>query len=376
MRPLASLVHCAVAASVFVPTAVTAQVVSLSRPTATLPAPFSYVRGLRELPDGRLLIADYIENRVVLADLATGAVRDVLTEGAGPRNVRLPMGIFALADSSLVVDYGNSRTVLLGPDGAAVRANVMEQPGRLFVRGMSRAGEWLYAVPAWAEGPDALPDDSVRVVRWRPGSDRTSPLFVLQGTRYRKDRGPSMQPRIPTVGYAGQDAWVVTAEGTVRVVRHRPYRVERLDADGRWTRGPEIPVTTRAVTAADKRRFVREFAAASPTSGRGPNGGMGQEPMPSDAEISRLMETTEWAESHPAFDAAGVFAAPQDHVWVLRETDRTRPARYDVFDAAGRRVREVTLPPGRRIMLVTARGVYAVRENDDGEQFVERFAVP
>lgn len=367
---------CAVAALVLGPTAAAAQVISLNTPTATLGEPFSFVRGVRELADGRLLVADYIENRVALANFATGEVQDVLTDGAGPRSVRLPMGIFALGDSSLVVDYGNSRTVVLAPDGRPVRATVVEQPGRLFVRGMNRAGEWLYAVPAWAEGPAALPDDSVRVVRWRPGSEREVTLFVLQGTRMRKDRSPSMQPRIPTVGFAGQDAWFVASDGSVRVVRHNPFRVERLSADGSWSRGPVIASTERPVTAADKRRFVLEFAEASPTSGRGPNGGMGREPMPNEAEVTRLMQTTEWSATHPAFDASGVFAAPNDQVWVLRETDSTRPARYDVFDAAGRRLREVRLPAGRRVVLVTARGVYAVRESDDGEQFIERFALP
>lgn len=353
-----------------------AQSVTLSRPAATFAEPFSFIRGVRELGDGRVLVADYIEHRVVLVDLTTGAARDVLTEGAGPRSVRLPMGIVAIGDSSLVVDYGNSRSVMLAPDGTPVRATVAEQPGRLFVRGVTRQGEWLYAVPAWAEGPAALPDDSVRVVRWRPGSDRTATVFVLQGTRFRKDRSPSMQPRIPTVGFAGQDAWLVTGDGTVRVVRHSPFRVERLNPDGQWTRGPEYPVTARPVTTADKRRFVYEFAEASPTSGRGPNGGMGREPMPDDAEIARLMQTTEWSATHPPFDASGVLAAPDHQVWVLRETDSTRPGRYDVFDGSGRRVREVMLPAGRRVVLVTARGVYTVRETADGEQFLERFALP
>jgi hypothetical protein len=376
MRPLATFSFCAVAALVHGPTTAAAQIVSLSVPAATLEMPFSFVRGVRELSDGRLLIADYIENRVVLANLVSGTVQDVLTDGAGPRHVRLPMGIVALGDSSLVMDYGNSRTIVLDPVGRVVRASIVEQPGRLFVRGLNRSGEWLYAVPAWSEGPAALPNDSVRIVRWRPGTDRVTTVFTMQGTRYRQDRGPSLEPRIPTVGFAGQDAWVVLPDGGVRVVRHSPFRVERMTADGRWTHGPEIAVTTRPVTSADKRRHVLEFAAASPRSGRGPDGGMGRGPMPSAAEVSRLVETTEWAPSHPAFDAAGVFAAPRDHVWVLRETDRTRPAFYDVFDGEGRRVRSVRLPAGRRVVLVTARGVYTVRESEDGEQFVERFAMP
>lgn len=353
-----------------------AQSVALTTPAAQFAEPFSHVRGVRELPDGRLLVADYIENRVAVVDLARGSQRDVLTDGAGPNNVRLPMGIVALGDSSVVVDYGNSRVIVLDAAARPVRATVIEQPGRLFVRGLSATGDWLYAVPAWAEGPDALPDDSVRVVSWRPGSAEARPLFTVQGTRYRKDQSPSREPRIPTVGFAGQDAWVVTPGGTVRVVRHAPFRVERRGSDGRWQRGPILEATPRPVTLEDKQRFVREFAASSPTSGRGPDGGMGRTPLPDARQVARQVEITEWATVHPPFDASGVLAAPNDHLWVLRETDRTRPARYDVFDAEGRRVREVTLPAGRRVALVTARGVYVVRETDDGEQYLERFALP
>lgn len=353
-----------------------AQSVTLARPAAEFAEPFSFIRGLRELPDGRVLVADYLEDRVALVDLARGSSTDVLTEGAGPRNVRLPMAIVALGDSSLVVDYGNSRVVVLGPDARPARASVMERSGRLFMRGLTRDGAWLYAVPSWAEGPNALPDDSVRVVKWRPGASREEPVFVLQGTRFRKDRSPSMQPRIPTVGYAGQDAWAVTDDGSMWVVRHAPFRVERMTGDGRWQRGPIMPTQARRVTAADKRRFVTEFSAASPTSGRGADGGMGRAPLPDAAEIARLTETTEWAEFHPSFDATGVFVAPRGQLWVRRTTEPGHASVYDVFDANGNRLRDVTLPVGQRVLAVTARGVYALRENDDGEQYLLRYPPP
>jgi hypothetical protein len=368
---------CAVALAVFGPLAATAQVVRLERPAASLPEAFSFIRGMRELPDGRLLVSDYIEQRVAAVDLATGTVGDVLTEGAGPANVRLPMSLVrGPADSTFVVDWGNNRLVVLTPDGRPARVTVVEEPGRLFLRGVDASGAWLYAVPSWAEGPDALPDDSVRLVRWTPLAAATPTVAVVQGTRYRKDRSPSQEPRIPTVGFAEQDAWLVTADGEIVIVRAKPYRVERIDRTGRRRGGPAVPVTTRPVTAADKQRFVRAFALASPVSGRGPGGGMGRAPMPTARELARLVEITEWAEHHPPFDAGGVHVAPDGAVWVRQTSDVTRPARYDVFDTTLARVRQIELPLGRSVALVTARWIYAIHETEEGVQGIERYAKP
>ena len=370
----------ALAAALFTalaPTPLQSQVVRLERAEASLQDAFSFVRGMRELRDGTLLVADYIEQRIVLVDLAAGTERNLLTEGAGPEDVRLPFGLTPHGrDSTLVIDYGNNRLIVLAPDGHAVRTIVAEQPGRLFLRSMDASGAFPYAIPSWSEGPNALPDDSVRIVRWRPGSDATTEVARIQGNRWRKDRSPTMQPRIPIVGYGAQDAWTVASSGQIVIVRHTPFRLDVIGADGRARSGPTYAVSSRAVTAADKRRFIQEFSAGSPQSGRGPNGGMGRAEVPNAAEVTRQISTTEWAEFHPSFDASGVLAAPAGRIWVKRSTDPAVRPSYDVFDVTGTRVQQVELPVGRRVALVTARGVYAVVESDDGVQSIERYRLP
>jgi hypothetical protein len=377
--PLCATIACAVALVVFGPPAATAQVqlVRLERAAASVDEAFSAIRGVRELRDGRVLVSDYIEQRVAVVDFATGAMRDVLTEGAGPANVRLPMYIVpALADSSFVIDWGNNRLVVMSPEGRPARLTVVEQPGRLFLRGVDASGAWLHSIPGWVEGPNALPDDSVRIVRSMPGASTSSTVTVVQGTRMRKDRGPSQEPRIPTVGFASQDAWVITASGEIAIVRANPYRVDFLERSGRIRSGPAQPLTTRPVTVADKRRFVRAFALASPVSGRGPGGGMGRGPEPTARELARYVETTEWAETHPPFDAGGVHAAPDGRIWVRQSSDPERPARYDVFDSTGARVQQVELPLTRSVAHISARWVYAIRENEEGVHSLERYAKP
>lgn len=354
-----------------------AQVVRLERPEITFEEPFSFVRGLRELSDGRILVADWLEQRVVLLDPRTGGARDVIREGGGPRDVRLPAGLVALrGDSTLLVDVGNNRVSVLAPDGRPVRSILADAPGIGGVRGVDGEGRWLFAIPAWAEGPNALPDDSVRIVRWVPGSDARDRVATVQSTRWRKDRSPAMSPRIPTVGYASQDAWMLSSSGELTIVRATPYHVEVHGADGRVRRGATVTTPPRPVTADDRMRYVREFNAGAAQSGRGEGGGMGLAPTLSSAELTRQVGTTEFATHHPPFDPSGVFAAPGRRTWVRQSTPPGEPARYDVFDADGRRVQQVELPNGRRVALVGARGVYAVAEDADGVQAIERYRVP
>jgi hypothetical protein len=349
----------------------------LDRPDRTLSEPFSFVRGVRELSNGKLLIADWIENRVVLADFGADACSDVIREGPGPQELRLPIGLVRhRGDSTMLIDYGNNRVTVLDPAGRAAYSIVADAPGVSGVRGLTREGEFLFAIPGWAEQGRELPDDSVRIVRWRVGSDERRDVVVVQGTRMRKDRSPAMTPRIPTVGYGSQDAWVVSRSGTIVIVRAAPYRIEVIGADGTRRAGPAVPVTRRPVTAADKRRYILEFSAGAMQSGRGENGGMGRAPAADEAMIAQQLTTTEFALEHPPFDAGAVFIDMRDRVWVGRPAVPGQPRHYDVFDASGTRVLDVQVRAGRRIAHVGAHGVYAVAEDADGVQTLERYRLP
>jgi hypothetical protein len=122
--------------------------------------------------------------------------------------------------------------------------------------------------------------------------------------------------------------------------------------------------------------FVREFLTQSPTSGKGPGGGLGHSTLPSEAEIAAMIPGTQFAERHPMFSAGDVIAAPGGVLWVGRPSERGQPVRYDGFDGSGRRIAQVELGSGRRILAAGRKGLYAVWEQESGLQYLERYPVP
>jgi hypothetical protein len=80
--------------------------------------PFSLVRGVAELSDGRVLVADQREVSVYVADFRTGQRRRIGTgEGAGPHEYKAPVGLFRLrGDTVAIYDLLNNRLQLVARD--------------------------------------------------------------------------------------------------------------------------------------------------------------------------------------------------------------------------------------------------------------------
>ena len=346
----------------------------LARPDAAFPEPFSLIRGLRELADGRVLVSDWIEERVAVLDWRTGQSRTLGGAGQGPGEYRLPSRLLALpADTTLLVDEGNQRLTLIGPDlaigGALPRPAGVGYP---FTPGAAdRRGNVYFVIPGWAVG--AAPGDSVTIARWDRAAGTVAPAARVRGITPRPSRdGRTMG--IPYVMFAPQDAWAASPEGALLLLRSADYRLE-LQAGGRITRGPSNAYPTRRVTDADRTWYVRRFLATSPMSGRGPGGTMGHTPseLQTGEAIARIVRTNDFAAELPYFAAGGFWSAPDGRLFVQRTAGADGTVTLDRLDATGRIVERLTLPEGR-IVLGFGRGtLYAGRADDDGLQIVERY---
>lgn len=99
----------------------------LGAPTAEASLEFSRIAGVRELPDGRVLVSDSRDNEVLLVDFAARTAPQVGRQGAGPSEYARVGGLLALSGGrSLLLDPGNGRMLELGPDGSITRTFTLE----------------------------------------------------------------------------------------------------------------------------------------------------------------------------------------------------------------------------------------------------------
>ncbi len=364
--------------------------VALSTPQAAFDEPFTAIRGVRELSDGRVLVSDLRDKIVMLVDFNRGAGTNVGREGQGPGEYSLPASLFPLpGGKTLLQDYGNQRFLNIGPDGSPGEilspprpAGGNERGGFMMIgaflspRGSDAAGNLYFqgsAFPA-TEGGESL--DSVPIVRWDRATkiDTAGWIPLLQDARPQVTRsGNSMNVRMGGgTAWPARVEWGIAPDGRIALVSPEPFRVTWLTPRG-VVAGPPVPYTPLKVTEAEKKEYRDQMSRATPimmTIG-GPGGG-GRAVSSPQIEIPE----PEWPTTMPPFTGGdAVQVTPEGDVWVARTrkaSDKT--PRYDVFDRTGRRTGEVQLRPRSRVVGFGKGVVYVVRMDEDDLQYLERFA--
>jgi hypothetical protein len=351
----------------------------LTHPDRVTEQKFSLVQSARELADGRLLISDFIEERIAIIDFTNDVVSDRTRNGPGPDEFRLPGALRAFrGDSTLLVDMGNSRIDVLDGDGRIRRVLVPPSPGAAYPAGADSQGRLYFGIPAWTQR-QPLPGDTVELATWDPVTGHVESLARIHGsTRAPPPTGPQDGPRLPMVVFAPQDAWAVGAGGRIAIVSGADFSVRWLAGGRVVATGPPAATPQPRVTAADRTAWVREFAVSSPVSGKGPGGTLGQAPAESSspAEIERMVRRTTFADVLPFFRAGDARIDAAGRLWVGLMTPTGQPRRYDVFDGSAKRIATVELGPGRRLLAVGVRHVYTVVSDDVGLETVERHSMP
>lgn len=349
----------------------------LRTPDAVLEHDFSQIRGVRELADGRVLVSDRIEERVVVADFGSGRLTTIGRAGSGPGEYRLPTTLTPLpGDSTLLVDEGNSRLAVISPTLTIHRSFTLRIPGigfTLGARGIDAQGRYYLQIPGWMIQAHRR-GDSLPVIRFDPRTIRVDTLAIVKGST-------SIPPEVPKYGlsfvaFSPQDLWAMAPDGRIAVVRSRDYHVEWRDANGRVTRGAPIAFRPLPVTAEDRTRFSRTFLANTPVGGRGEGGGLALVPAEwqSEANVRQFVARNPFADTKGPFTSATPLIASDGTLWVERSVTARERALWEVLDAAGRPVARYRLPAGRRLVALGRRAIYLAAADDDGVERLERYA--
>ena len=360
---------------------------SLGAPTAAFPEDFGTIQTVRELDDGRVLVADPLGGALYVVDLGDGSRTRLGTEGQGPGEYRQPDAVWSLpGDSTLFVDLGNGRMSTLGPD-------LEFGPTSPLSSGDPRTG-MVVAIP---QGVDAGGDVYTRSMGGGMGGELPDSGAVLRVTRSTLDVDTvatyKLQERVVTttggannrgvsieqIPLSAEDAWGVAPDGSVVLARSADYRVEWIDPDGGVTSGDPVPYVPVTIGTAEKEEWVR----AQGRSGGGigvqvsvTNGVMQTSFRRGGAGGGREIDQYQWPDIMPPFYSGRLQIDPNDRVWVRRHMEAGADATYDLFDRAGRHVATYTLPNDRNVVGFGAESVYVVTYDDFDLNYLERYRLP
>lgn len=351
---------------------------ALGAPTFTIHQAFSEVVAVAELSDGRTLVADRRDRAFYAVARDGRSAAQLGRNGRGPDEYSGAFGIVRLPGDTLAL-YGGELTFLrVTPTGQLadplpIPVSLLKGGGLTPPRGADARGAIYWAGDLVGTTPNGFRRNLLQTVRrWRPPDERVDTV-ALAADHARAVHGNRFFP------FPERDAWVVAPDGRVGVLSAAEYRL-RWYADGKLvSEGPVVPHARVRVTAAD-REGLRTMSRARPAagvraldaSGRPEARGAPARPSREEAYPDEVFPTHK-----PPFVEAGLFRAPSGDLWVLRSMPHDAPrARIDILGEDGNRKAELDLPAGRRLVALERGGIWLVRVDDDGLQWLERYAWP
>jgi len=346
-------------------------------PAGSFPEAFGYLNNVRELSDGRVMVADPLGQVLVIANLATGTADTIGRVGGGPTEYRQPDAVFPLpGDSSLLVDLGNARLTVIAPDGEFGQTySATQGAGQAMLLVLPRAvdgnGNPYFLHQAFGPGG---PPDSATVMRFDRRTGASEPVARVKLPEI-DQTGAGGQRMIQMRPLSPRDDWAVAADGRVAVVRAADYSVAWVQPDGRVVAGPANDFRPVRVGDAEREAWSSVMVRSGVTIGmrmspggersvslsRG--GGTGPPPMASAA----------WPEVAPAFWYGRSVVTPAGELWVERYVRVGDQPLFDVLDATGRKRGELRLPVGRQVVGFGDGTVYLARIDEDDLCWLERY---
>ncbi|TVP59452.1 MAG: hypothetical protein EA351_01560 [Gemmatimonadales bacterium] len=335
---------------------------------------FSDVVDVVELRDGGVLVLDRIARHVFRLDPSlSGEPAPISTRGEGPGEYVVPRLLRGLTGDSIGIHDGNlGRLTVLDPEGRFVRTIREDGIERSFGVDIDELGRGYHVTGAGDPRQGRVPGDpdADRVLMWDLDTRSWKPVATVEtGSLVVADRPTLVSQRII---FQPTPTWAVAPDGTVAVITADPYRVTIFDPEQGRIDGPEVPFDPVPVTEADRQAWREAAAEPRPME----VGRIGDPPGSSRIQMVELppVEPGGWADAMPPFMARTVRFAPDGRIWVPRTTELGASARADIFNREGVRTARVVLEEGVRIVGFGEGVVYAVAQNEYGEEAVVRLA--
>lgn len=365
---------------------------TLNRPEVEFEEPFTGISGLRELRDGRVVIADPRDKVVQVVDLRAKTATKLGREGSGPGEYGLPTGLLALGnDTTGVIDYLNNRILLITPQATIggfvdLNAPTPNAPGGGGRGGMMMVGS---SMPSMADAkgrmyvrgsPFTLVNgqpqsaDSVALLRWdRASGKRDTVAFLRVPTNSSQISGGRGNMRISIGGgapFQGADQITVAPDGRVAIVHHDPYSVEYVSETGQRTKGQPIRYDRVRVTEGHKDEWRESRRNAMGMMMTNDNGRR----TATMAPLNNVQDPEDWGgEYMPPFLNTNTATFSNDgYLWIRRTGAPGMAPTYDVIDRAGNLALKVVLPQRSRVIGFGNGTVYTIRLDEDDLQYLQR----
>lgn len=342
---------------------------------------FAWIKAIRELADGRVLIGLSSDPHLMVADYQTGTSEQVGSVGSGPGEYRSVAALYALSgDSTLVLDGQQARWIIFSDtkpvatlrgrtrgmwaemvDGADTLGRVLELAARRYPVGS-------YPTERYRQNAESL----AVIVHRRSGprtgdalSVRSDTLAVIRGA-FREVRrltrgsygGAGIRYTLYTI-LDGAEQAVMFADGWVAVVHAKPYHVAWHAPDGGRTIGPSLPFEPVPVDEMQKLAAVARDWPKSPA-------------------LFKPEEYPPWPRVLPPFEGSRAAIAMSDGRLAIKRTPdaRSRAIYYDLIDRSGRLSARLQLRENEQLFGITGRWVYVARRDQDDLIWLERYSWP
>jgi hypothetical protein len=354
---------------------------------ATYPEGFSFLNGVRELPDGTVLAADPLAQVLLRIDLDASTADTMGRVGPGPQEYEQPDQVFPLPENrSLLVDLGKMQLTQIARDGrfeGGIPMTIPKDDGFptiLHPRFVDDQGMLFQQAPRPREGG---PPDSAAVTRFdrATGVVDTVATVWLPELQMTRSRGRGFLPRL----LEATDAWAVGPEGQIVIIRARDFSPEWIFPGGRYVTGPPLPFPEIPVSREDKTAMLEEFqnSGISMTSSVSRESGVQRMTMTRGIRASGDspgIDDFEWAETFPPFHSDRAIVSFQGEVWVQRHLPLGEKSQWEVFGQEGLWQGSVTLPSGYQLLAFGHGGdgrevAYLTRTDEFQLKWLERHEV-